>query len=489
MAAPEGSATAAEAVSVGGLAESFAATQERVEADVRYLAADELAGRATGSPGIELAAQYLEARFRESGLRPLPGSTGYRHPVPLELTEPPRELSIKIGGQEVGRDRALLLHAGAAQGFTRLVYLEHGTADEFAEAGPLDGAIVVTNVGTPETRGPQEGFGAVEAKRGLAAAAGARALVELYRSPLAKWSQVAAALGGTGVRIAEPPSGGDLPVIWVDDADGALLEAAREAAGTAARLTVVPTPVQPLPAANLVGYLPGTDPAMADEYILVGAHYDHVGTDGSRGGADSIFNGARDNALGVAALLTAARELAAAPARRPVFFAAWTAEERGLLGSRYFAEHPPLPLREVVFNLNFDGAGYTDTSFVVVNGYGRSTAQDAIDGAVASSGTQVRPDPVPDFGLFRASDNWNFARAGVPAINLAPGFAGFTPELMRYYHQPPDEAASLDFAYVARYARAGAAAARALANLSEAARFAEGDELKSVSDALYGDGD
>ena len=190
---------------------------------------------------------------------------------------------------------------------------------------------------------------------------------------------------------------------------------------------------------NVVGLIVGRDSILKNEYLVLSAHYDHVGTGKNGGGAfsakDSIFNGARDNALGVTALLTAVKGLSKEPPKRSVLFLALTGEESGLLGSKYYAENPLIDLNKTVFDLNSDGAGYNDIQSISIIGMGRTgTDEQIIEGAKAF-GLKVIADPAPEQNLFDRGDNVSFARKGVPAVNFSPGITGFTNELMAYYHQ------------------------------------------------------
>jgi Zn-dependent M28 family amino/carboxypeptidase len=245
---------------------------------------------------------------------------------------------------------------------------------------------------------------------------------------------------------------------------------------------------------NVLGVIPGTDPELRDEYVMLLAHYDHVGAGDHGGGmrptteADSIYNGARDNGMGVVALLHAARSLAADPPARSIVLFAAGAEEMGLVGSRFYAEHPLVPLEQTVFALNVDTGGYSDTSAVTVVGLERTTAAPLIREGAARAGLGLTPQPDPRMQLFRRSDNINLARRGIPAPTFSPGFLSFSdPGVADYYHQVTDEVGDLDFAYLARFADAYAQTARLIADAPERPRWADGDEFEAAGRTLYGD--
>jgi Zn-dependent M28 family amino/carboxypeptidase len=177
-------------------------------------------------------------------------------------------------------------------------------------------------------------------------------------------------------------------------------------------------------AANVAGLLPGSDPALSDELVVVSAHYDHIGI-GTAVDGDSIYNGALDNAAGTALLIELARELAAGGERprRPILFLAAGAEEKGLIGSDYFAAHPTMPAARLVANINIDGAiPYYDFGDVIAFGAEQSQLAERLSAAAGRLGLAVAPDPFPEEGIFTRSDQYSFVRRGVPALFLFMGF-------------------------------------------------------------------
>ena len=429
-------------------------------------------------------ASTISEVFAEAKVAHTSPKNRYSQLVPLVEEEGAVSATLKVADKtyELKKD-LLVLQQAAIDQTAPLRFLGEESLEGIAGMD-LKGAIVVTMAGSKSEGDPRAFYQLAQQKQAVVAKAGGLALIELYRSPRAPFSQVSRFFGGSGLKISDQ-SEGSIPLIWLNDPKGSNLQVMDESAGTAVSLSLKPGARKKVPAHNIVGYIEGTDPSLKDEIVLISAHYDHLGIDGSRGGADSIFNGARDNAMGTAALLGVARHLGANPGKRPVILIALTAEEKGLLGSKYFAENPWKPLNNIVFNLNFDGAGYDDTSSVVMNGYGRTTIQDRIDWAIAETGVTPTPDPIPEMNLYQYSDNWSFAKLGVPAINLAPGFTGFTPELMKYYHQAQDHAESLDFAYVTRYVQAAIAAAQEVVNSETRPTWVEGDDLAPLGKALY----
>jgi hypothetical protein len=217
---------------------------------------------------------------------------------------------------------------------------------------------------------------------------------------------------------------------------------------------------------NVLGIRPGVDSTLDGEYILVDAHYDHIGAAGdplsfcTAVGADSICNGADDDASGVVAVLGIARELAGqTPLRRAVLFAAMTGEEAGLLGTRWFIEHPPRPLERMAANLEIEMIGRPDSlaggpGRAWLTGYERSTMGEML----AAAGIPVVPDPRPAMEFFERSDNIAFARRGIVAHTLSSF------NLHADYHQPGDEAGRTNAAHMLAVLQAASRAVRLLAD-------------------------
>jgi Zn-dependent M28 family amino/carboxypeptidase len=173
---------------------------------------------------------------------------------------------------------------------------------------------------------------------------------------------------------------------------------------------------------NVLGKLEGSDPILRDEYIVYSAHWDHLGRDVRREG-DQIFNGAADNAVGVAGLLELARAFSAGkPLRRSLLFLAPTAEEQGLLGARYYVRNPPYPAALTLANLNMDGLNTWGRTFDVRQiGAGHSTLDELLKDVVRRAHRRLLPDPHPERGMFYRSDHFEFMRMGIPALYLKSG--------------------------------------------------------------------
>ena len=214
-----------------------------------------------------------------------------------------------------------------------------------------------------------------------------------------------------------------------------------------------------LPSVNVVGVLRGSDPTLSNEFVLLGAHYDHVGIGRPLNG-DSIYNGADDDASGVVAVLEIARLMAAGVRpRRGVIFMAMTGEERGLLGTNWFIRNPPVPFEQIVADLEFEMIGRPDSlaggsGRTWLTGFERSTMGETF----ARAGLPVVADPRPSQNFFMRSDNIAFARRGIVAHTLS-SFG-----LHREYHTPDDEVELVDFDHMAAVINVAARAARLLAD-------------------------
>jgi Zn-dependent M28 family amino/carboxypeptidase len=249
---------------------------------------------------------------------------------------------------------------------------------------------------------------------------------------------------------------------------------------------------------NVIARLDGSDPELRDEYVIYTAHWDHLGRDPTREG-DQIFNGALDNATGTAGVLELAEAfslLDPAP-HRSILFLAVTAEEKGLLGAKYYAENPLYPLARTAANINIDGLNqWGRTSDIVVVGLGNSTLDDLLREAASAEGRTVAPDPESEKGFFYRSDHFEFARQGVPALYTDPGVV-YVDKPAGFGEQKRDEYTANDYHAVSDEIKpdwdlSGAAADLALLfrvglNVAQSAAFPEwmpGTEFKATRDAM-----
>jgi Zn-dependent M28 family amino/carboxypeptidase len=236
-------------------------------------------------------------------------------------------------------------------------------------------------------------------------------------------------------------------------------------------------------APNVIGVLPGSDPVLKNEYVVLSAHLDHVGTDPLRAG-DKIYNGAMDNASGVATMLETARVFAGSKHRpkRSILFVALAGEESGLLGSNYLARNPVVGTGKVVANVNLDMPILLyDFQDVIAFGGEHSTMGEVTARAGASMGVSVSPDPMPEEDFFERSDHYSFVKVGVPSIFLMTGFKNggekaFRTFLAKNYHQPSDQT-DLPFNWEAgaKFARLNYLIARDVADAPEPPRWYQGN--------------
>ncbi len=454
---------------------------------LRFLAADELRGRDTGSPELEIAARYLAEQFRRYGLDTVPGAPGYFQPVKLVSAQPPAEATLAYEEEtfQLGSD-LLVLSGDSISVEAPVVYVNYGTAEDL-EAVDVAGKIVVTKAGGDGVTNPQSFFYMTREKQERVKELGGVALVELYRSNQLPWTVLVQYLNTERLTVDadEDTTTQALPVLWLNDPQGKRLVAFEVDEAPQATLSVAKKREAVVAVKNVVGRIEGTDPQLKNEYVVLTAHYDHIGVAASPNPQDSIFNGARDNALGTTALLSAAQHLGEHPPKRSVLFVALTAEEKGLLGSAWYVAHPLVPLAQTVFNLNTDGAGYNDTTKVTAIGLERTTAEQSITEASQAFGLKAIQDPVPEQNLYDRSDNVSFAQKGIPAVNFAPGTTAFDAEIMKNYHQVSDEVETLNFSYAEKYAEAFTFSAEQIANLPEKPFWKAGDKYEAAGKALY----
>jgi Zn-dependent M28 family amino/carboxypeptidase len=465
---------------------------DRMRADLKFLSDDLFEGRGTGQRGGELAARYLETRFRLLGLKPGASPTSWLQEVPLVGVEPlpDSRFEIEAGGKRFAPERLVdyVANSETQKESTELeapvVFAGYGIVapaqqwDDF-KGTDVRGKVLLMLVNDPPSDDPAlfggpalTYYGRWTYKYESAARAGAAGAILIHTDASAGygWNVVKNSWGRERPYM---PLGPDSPpalglVSWVSEKMGRqLLTAAGEDFETlrtaAARRDFRPRPltmkvkaslhqkVHPIRTWNVLGMLPGSDPGLAAEAVVYSAHYDHLGIGPPENG-DAIYNGAADNASGVAALLETARLFTALPRapRRTLLFMACAAEEGGLRGSEYYAKHPVVPLEHTAAALNMDGlpvdGAPRDYTFL---GAERSTLKDLVRDAARVLDFDVIPDPHPDQGSFFRSDQFNFARAGVPAMSIDPGVnyrgkpAGWGEQAwkeyeQKRYHRPTD---------------------------------------------------
>lgn len=496
-------------------------TAEAFRAHVGFLADDLLEGREAGTRGYDLAARYVAAQFEALGLRPAAGG-GWFQPIEFARIGTAGTPRLTVGSHVFINGEQIVFRPSAGGEALALaaplVFAGYGLdmpTRGFDDYRGLDvrGKIVVVLDGYPEGTPSDVGAHLNSEKATMAARRGAVGLVTVrtrsdpdgagwrrYRGtanrPLTTWvgpdgrafAPHGLAFTATLDRAAAEPlfaeAGRPLAQLIAEAQPRGFAFAAparveREAA-TADRFS----------SANVIAILPGTDPALAGEYVLLMAHLDGLGVrpeGAGNAGEDRIRNGAMDNATGIATLIEVAREMSEPGnrPRRPIIFAAVTAEEKGLLGAEYLANNPVTDGRiAAVVNLDMPVLTY-DFQDVIAFGAEHSTMGPIVERAARRMGVALTPDPLPQEGLFTRSDHYEFVRVGVPAVFLMTGFAGegrerFTRFLQNEYHSPRDDMAlPFDWNAGARFAQLNYLIAREIANGEQAPLW--------YADSFFGD--
>ncbi|GGF45924.1 M28 family peptidase [Echinicola rosea] len=454
----------------------------------RYLAADELKGRDAARPEINIAGRYIAEQFRKYGATPIDPEGRYYQAVPMRLSAPPKTGQLQLGTEQLIQGESMLVLDGESlEGDYEMVVAGYGLEEDL-EGKDVAGKILVVRVGGPEKMGPSQLFAAGREKLALAKEKDAVALIEMYNLQNPPWPLLLGYLNKPQLMLAdgEEPKDAGIPYIWAKDLDGNLIKSIDEGEIDQVDVAINGKVNNPITSNNIVAVIEGTDEELRDEYVMLSAHYDHIGIGKPNAQGDSIYNGARDNAVGTVAIINAAKYFVENPPKRSILLCAWTAEEKGLLGSAYFSEHPMVTLDKIVYNLNIDNGGYNDTSIITVIGLGRTTADYLIYEAVDEFGLSAEGDPSPEQGLYDRSDNVNFAKKGIPAPTFSLGFTAFDEEIMKYYHQAADQVDNFDLDYAMKYWKAYLLTAEKIANTNEKPAWEKGDKYEEAGKALYG---
>ena len=455
-------------------------TRNKIESHIYFLASDALKGRDTGSPELDIAAEYIATRFREYGIAPLNGS--YYQEVPFKRVVPPTQGVITTGDltMAVGDD-VLMLDGGNGDWSRELVFVGYGTEKDFKKA-KVEGKIVVAICGAEGEQNPRVFTRLAAEKKKLVTQYGGLGLIELYNSTMIPWSLLVRYLHGE--RIALDKGEESMLHLWVNDSNNERV-AQFDQKNATVDIKVEGMVNESFTSKNVVGVLPGTDSDLKEEYMMYSAHYDHVGVGAPNDDGDSIYNGSRDNAVGTVTVLAMAENLGKYPPKRSSLFVLFTGEEKGLLGSQYFADHPAIPLNQIIYCFNSDNGGYNDTSLATIIGLSRTTADQEIRQACEAYGLKAIDDPAPEQGLFDRSDNVNFAKKGVPAPTFGMGFTAFDEEIGKYYHQVTDNPETLDYEYLEKFFRAYVYSGRLIADRDTRPFWVEGDKYYEAGKLLY----
>lgn len=509
-------------------------TADGIMTDVAVLSADSMEGRAPGTPGEARAIAHITQRFQEIGLEPVTGD--YRLPVALlGMTKDAERSSITIRGPrgplELAQDQNFTYWSTSEEPVVELrdvpvVFVGYGVEapeyewDDFKGEDVRGKVLLFLNDDPPVIEDGEELFGgSIRTYYGRwtykfeqAQKHGATGAIVIHTDESASYGF--SVIGNTGSRLIWQRDY-SLPMLaWMDstrseqvaaglgtDLAGLFEMAARRdfrPVDTGFRVDArIETGFERVEAYNVAAMIRGSDPALADEFIVFTAHHDHLGMNPDLPGDDKIYNGALDNALGVAAMIAAAEAFAATRPRprRSVMFVAVTAEEGGLLGSGAFVAYPPVERSRIVANFNVDSPqSFGLTHDVAAIGIDMSTLGDVFGDIVREHGLRPEDDPNPAAGSFYRSDQVSFAKAGIPALYLQAGRdyvedLGFDPAAFRleHYHQVSDRIhPEWDLTGLERDMRVLYEVALRVANDDDQPRWAPGNEFETAWRELYG---
>jgi Zn-dependent M28 family amino/carboxypeptidase len=469
-------------------------TSDEIDAHLRFLSSDLLEGRAPATRGGRIAEEYIAAQLRAFGVKPGVGDSSYFQRVPIDVVKAdPKTIKVAASGKANANLRftddvvvwpGSATDASSARG--ELVFVGYGaTAPEYKwddfKGVDVRGKILLVLVNDPPATAAEPNlfgdkamtyYGRWTYKFEEAERRGAAGMLIVHTTERAGYPwQVVVGSNSVEHRLLPRPASAPPPIGvrgWItDSAATALLAQAglsmadlrkraesRDFRPVSTGIIIDETmrnSVQHMSSSNVVGVVRGTDPVLRDEYVAYSAHWDHLGI-GPVVNGDSIYNGAVDNASGVATILAIARAAAEGPKpRRSQLFVFVTAEESGLLGSAYFGEHPTVPASKIIAALNMDvvpvNGRVTDLN---VMGDNKSSLGPAIAQLVKADGIRLSPDAHPEQGHFYRSDHFSFAKVGIPSVSIGGGddYVGRPPGwgvqqgddyVAHHYHQPSDE--------------------------------------------------
>jgi Zn-dependent M28 family amino/carboxypeptidase len=483
------------AVTTGTGSGAASVSADRMAADIAAVSADAFLGRGPATRGEELATNYIRQRLQAAGLQPGGPNGSWFQEVPLsqsDITGTP-SFSVNVNGQTMSLKQGEQIAVRASmQNVDRvdiqnapLVFLGYGVRapernwDDF-KGESVRGKVGIVLINDPDFETGQGDFGGKAMtyygrwtyKYEEAARQGLAGLLIVHETAPASygWATVKNSNTNTMFDIvrANPAEVHPLLEGWVQRDDAVRLftaagqdfEALKRRAqtrefrpvtlGNATFSASYGVRRQTIRSKNVLGRLPGT--AHPNETILFGAHWDHLGVGAPDARGDTIYNGAVDNGTGIAAVLELARVFAAGPrTQRSLVFAFWTAEEKGLLGSEYYASNPVYPLETTVAGFNIDALSATGRARdVLVVGSGQTDIEDRLQAVLAANNRVMTPDATPEAGYFFRSDHFPMAKRGVPMLYMDSGIDLLTGGIAagrayddKYrrdaYHQPADE--------------------------------------------------
>jgi len=454
-----------------------------IQSHIYFLASDELRGRETGSPEIDIAAAYLANTLHRYGVKPAGDNDSFYQHVQMEKVNPPKHISLKLN--DFQSDDFIIFQADKSDYNGEVIYLNYGLEEDYKDKD-VKGKLVLAKTGTAEDNNARSSFRTSKNKLKFAKEHGAIGLIELSNAEAMTWNMFSHYFNGVKTQLVKEDKDDKFIHLWLHDLDKTAEKELSTANTIDGSLSISERVTTPFSSRNVVGIVEGTDPKLKNEYIIYSAHYDHNGVGKPNAQMDSIYNGARDNAVGTVTVLSAAENIAKYPTKRSALFILFTGEEKGLLGSQWYVDHPVVPLHQMVYCFNSDNAGYNDTSKATIIGLNRTTASKHIISAASQFGLTAIDDPAPEQGLFDRSDNVRFAVKGIPAPTFSMGFTSFDDEINKYYHQVTDNPDTMDYDYLTQFFKAYVLACRLIANDDETPFWTEGDKYYNAGKELYG---
>jgi len=505
---------------------------ENIKAHIAFLADDTLQGRDTGSDGYQIAANYVKSYFKQVGVKPMGEHDTYEQEVTFRksmLVDGSASFAItnEAGEHPLEFQTDFIMSGSALSTESSLtadtVFVGYGViSEDFGyndyEGLDVQGKVVVALTGRPDDLPSEEGahIGSGSEKVKHAADRGAVGFITVHtpkREAVRKFStsaQYASSPRMSWLDKDGKPFGKRAEIkagAYLNHEKASLLFAGAEKEVSAvfeadtnnqaikgfplkAKVTLASkSSHEEITSPNVVGVLEGSDPELKNEYVVFSGHLDHIGVSHHEGEEDNINNGALDNASGVSIMLETARLLTSmekAP-KRSVLFVVVTGEEKGLLGSSYFANNPTVPAMQMVANVNLDMPlilyPFAD---VIAFGSTHSSLGTIVETAANKIDISLSPDPMPEQALFTRSDHYSFVKAGIPSVFLMTGFKSTDPEidggklfgdfLKNHYHQHSDEI-DLPIRYdaAAKFAEVNMMIGLEIANQKERPTWNQGD--------------
>lgn len=506
--------------------------EENIKAHIAFLADDTLKGRDTGSEGYQVAANYVVSHFKQYGLQPMGEHGGFEQSVSFRkayLTPDSAELTVKVAEQSLPLSFPdQFITSGSATDTNidttaETVFVGYGVVDEafgLDDYAGLDveGKVVVMLTGRPDSLPSEEGahIGSSAQKARHAAERGAVGLITIHtpkrekvrpyavtvkyadgprlswldkdENPYGKYPQlkVGAYIDRENAQSLFEGSARSLADIFADDTDNKTIKGfdlnAIVSMKKQSRHEHITSP-------NIVAAIEGSDPTLKSEYVVFTAHLDHIGVSNHADHDDVINNGALDNASGVSILLETARMMSSSDVKpkRSVLFVVVTGEEKGLLGSSYYANNPTVPGSKMVANVNLDMPlilyPFAD---VIAFGSTHSSLGPIVKAAAGKIDIELSPDPLPEQALFTRSDHYSFVKAGIPSVFLMTGFKSKDPNidggkvfgefLSTHYHNHSDQIdLPINYQAAAEFAKVNLMIGLEIANQKEKPTWNEGD--------------